>query len=434
MANRRITRSNTNARREPRESEAQYRSSIPDPSRIERDQAEALRMTRYATGATNQDTTEEMGAEPQSYLTNYTENSTTTASHILQTVFVSEDEMQAVVSLKEREMEQVVTPVESNEPPHLMYIQPTPRLDDDLDVQPSRGLRDPGNVTEDIVDNYFEENLTDVLKNSGLGSNFSEYLQQNKDRNMMVHPTQQPNMALEWNVLDSINRQLVNIKEKSVANFNSPGGGMGAMLVTLPQLTPFYETDCFLVDLDTGELFVRVKAQWRCTGLYCMDKPFEVEKIWKSIEHNCATVKRDLEWEEQTSVVRVQTPQGDSHRRRAQLPSLPLMGNPEIYINYPDAMPLLTRRNYVRDRTQSALTYILEYGQTKAMLEEGIYDEQEVHQRFHAVFGRVNAIRRKIDEALENDYMHRRRREMHVLPSPRNFPQPQSMEQSSVPT
>ena len=110
------------------------------------------------------------------------------------------------------------------------------------------------------------------------------------------------------------------------------------------------------------------------------------------------------------------------------------MGNPEIYVRYPDARPLLTRRNYVRDRTQSALTYILEYGQMEEMLEEGIYDEHDVHQRLHAVFGRFDVIRRRIDDALENDDMHRRRRAMRVLPLPRNFPQPQSIGQSPVPT
>ena len=67
-------------------------------------------------------------------------------------------------------------------------------------------------------------------------------------------------MALEWYVPEGTNRQLVNIKEKSVANFNSPRGGMAAMLVTLPQLVPFYEMDSFLLDLDTGELFIRVKV------------------------------------------------------------------------------------------------------------------------------------------------------------------------------
>ena len=111
-------------------------------------------------------------------------------------------------------------------------------------------------------------------------------------------------MALEWYVPDGTNRQLVNMLDKSVANFKSPGGGMGAMIVLLPQLNPFYGTDQFLVDLDTGELFVLVKAQWRRSGLYCMNNPFELEKLWKSIEHNSAIMKRDLEREEQTPVVR----------------------------------------------------------------------------------------------------------------------------------
>ena len=92
------------------------------------------------------------------------------------------------------------------------------------------------------------------------------------------------------------------------------------------------------------------------------------------------------------------------------------MGDPEIYVKYPDAMPPLTRKNYVRDRTQSALTYILEYGQTEAMINEGIYDEAEVQERLCAVFGRVDTIRRRIDEALENDDRYRRRRDMRTLP------------------
>ena len=213
-------------------------------------------------------------------------------------------------------------------------------------------------------------------------------------------------MALEWYVPDGTNRQLVNILDKSVANFKSPGGGMGAMIVLLPQLNPFYGTDQFLVDLDTGELFVLVKAQWRHSELYCMNNPFELEKLWKSIEHNYAIMKHDLEMEDQTQVVRIQQ---ETQKRGAQLLSLPLMGDPEIYVRYPDAMPPLARKNYVRDRTQSALMYILEYGQTEATLKEGIYDEVEVQQRLCAVLGRVDAIRRRIDDALENDDMHRRR-------------------------
>ena len=245
----------------------------------------------------------------------------------------------------------------------------------------------------------------DVQKVSGLGSNFSVYLQLTKDSNTTVCPSERPDMALEW-FPDGTNRQLVNIFEKMVANFKSPGGGMGAMLVLLPQLNPFYEMDQFLVDLDTGELLVLVKTQWRHSGLYCMNNPFELEKLWESIEHNCTIMKRDLEREDQTPVVRLQqAPQ----RGGAQLPSLPLMGDPKIYVMYPDAMPSLTRKNYIRDRTQSALTYILEYGETEAMINEGIYDEGDVQQRLRAVFGRLDTIRRRIDEALENDDRHRRR-------------------------
>ena len=97
----------------------------------------------------------------------------------------------------------------------------------------------------------------------------------------------------------------MNILDESVANFKSPGGGMGVMLVLLPQLNPFYGTDQFPMDLDTGELFVLIKAKWRRSGLYCMNNPFELEKLWKSIEHNCAIMKRDLEREDQTPVIRM---------------------------------------------------------------------------------------------------------------------------------
>ena len=110
------------------------------------------------------------------------------------------------------------------------------------------------------------------------------------------------------------------------------------------------------------------------------------------------------------------------------------MGDPEIYVKYPDAMPPLTRKNYVRNTMQLALTYILEYGQTEAMINEGIYDEADIQQRLRAVFGKVDTIRRRIDKALENDDRHRRRRDMRILPLPRNFREPQSMRQSPVHT
>ena len=231
-------------------------------------------MARLATSV-EQSRPMEMDTQPQSYLTNYTENSTTAASQVLQTVFVSDDDIQMMGSPTGNRNEEVVKPVNQEQPLDPMYTQPTPRMDDDLDVQQSRGPREAASITGDIIDNYFEENLTDVLKVSGLESNLSEYLQPIKDSNTTVHPTERPDMALEWYVPDGTNRQLVNILDKSVANFKSPGGGMGAMLVLLPQLNSFYGTDQFLVDLETGELFVLIKAQWRHSGLYCMNNPFD---------------------------------------------------------------------------------------------------------------------------------------------------------------
>ena len=62
----------------------------------------------------------------------------------------------------EGQEERVVTPVEAMGNLKPAYIQPTTGIDDDLDVQPSRGPRDPFNTTGDVMDNYFDENLTDV--------------------------------------------------------------------------------------------------------------------------------------------------------------------------------------------------------------------------------------------------------------------------------
>ena len=98
--------------------------------------------------------------------------------------------MQVIGSPTGSQSERVVMLVEQEQPLNPIYTQPTPGRDDDLVVQPSRGPREAVNMTGDIIDNYFEENLTDVLKVSGLGSNFSAYLQPTKDSNTRVHPSE----------------------------------------------------------------------------------------------------------------------------------------------------------------------------------------------------------------------------------------------------
>ena len=66
-------------------------------------------------------------------------------------------------------------------------------------------------------------------------------------------------LPLGWIVPDGINRTLEEINEKKVANGMLPGGdNAGAMIISLQNLEPYYSTQFFLVDLETGELFAFV--------------------------------------------------------------------------------------------------------------------------------------------------------------------------------
>ena len=55
-------------------------------------------MARIATSVLEQSGIMEMDTQPQSYLMTYTKNSTTAASQVLQTMFVSDDDMQVMRS------------------------------------------------------------------------------------------------------------------------------------------------------------------------------------------------------------------------------------------------------------------------------------------------------------------------------------------------
>ena len=69
-------------------------------------------MARIATSVPEQTGLREIDIQPQSYLTNYTETSMTAASQVLQTVFVSDEEMQVMGSPPGSRSKRVVTPVD----------------------------------------------------------------------------------------------------------------------------------------------------------------------------------------------------------------------------------------------------------------------------------------------------------------------------------
>ena len=116
------------------------------------------------------------------------------------------------------------------------------------------------------------------------------------------------------------------------------------------------------------------------------------------------------------------------------LPPLPLLPEPDAYVQHEDAMSLNMRRNYVRDRTQAALTYISEYETAQKWENDPQYDGQQVQQRLQIIYGKADQVKQKIDVALNNDDIHRRRRTMRTLGLPKRFPHPQNMKDSSVKT
>ena len=109
-----------------------------------------------------------------------------------------------------------------------------------------------------------------------------------------------------------------------------------------------------------------------------------------------------------------------------------MMDKPEVYVIKPDAMDTNMRKNYVRDHMRAALIYISEYAETQKMLAENKNRQEDLLVRLRAVFGRVDRICNCIDQALQHDDVHRRRRDMMFLLLPNHFPRPESMSQGDI--
>ena len=452
--NRRVTRSTSNARRNPMETEGTYWGRVIDPTDIERGQVEAIRAVRRATSedpAALLNTTQDApsvnaqgGASIMddevpnnlleeeipftSNLTNYTEQSLQLVN-AMRTAFVNNSPSTT------ESVEQVTTPVdmdilEMEGPLDPAFTRPSlQRIEDlDLDTQPMKGPRETGNVTTDLLDQYIDENYADVLRTSLL--NPSSYLSKPSVKTS-PHHTQQRLMAMDWYVPDGSNRRIVEVPEKKIADFHSPGGGTGALILTLTHLLLHYNTTRYLIDIDTGEVFGWIADQSRRTGLYCSSQPFVISELTAMTTRCSAALQIDVEQEQQTRVIQLA---GAGKTNTIPLPPLPLLPEPDVYVQHGDAMSLNMRRNYVRDRTQAALTYISEYETAQKWESDPQYDGQQVQQRLQIIYGKANQVKQRIDTALNNDDIHRRRRMMRTLGLPKRFPQPQNMKDSSVTT
>ena len=408
---RRQTRS---TRRRGSQTDAQFWSNQPDPLLIERGQADAIRLVRNTVNAASGTTT---ANEP-------TEANTTNVSGIPQMVFVDDEgseeqfltDGEDTANVLDTSANHVTTPV--NTTPANRSIQQTQH--EDLDLQPSRGPREESIVN--TIDQFLDENYDDVLRTSNIQTNFNL---SDGERNLTGCPV----LPLGWIVPDGTNRTVKEIKDKKISNDQSPGGGQaGAVVMTLQRLEPYFGTQFFLVDLKTGEMFVYIQQQWRQSGLYCCSKPFVINALIPKVERQGQAVWAELDAKDQTPLVNIRRSPG----RFEVPPPLPVMDEPAMYVLHPDVMQINTRKNYVRDRMQAALIYISEYAETKRMMTEGQYNNDDLLVRLRAVFGRVDQVKHHIDVALQQDDAHRRKRNMRFLMLPTRFPKLESMSQGDI--
>ena len=234
-------------------------------------------------------------------------------------------------------------------------------------------------------------------------------------------------MPLAWIVPDTTNRTLEEIEERTIADFRSPGGGTGALTVLLPRLSQFYRTDRFTVDIDSGEVFAHTGTGWHTAGLRCQHHPFNLNILGGTIIQAAQRFRDEISSIEQTKVIQL----SDRENNWPAPPELPPLGDPELYISYPDVMQLATRKRYVKDRTQVGIAYIVEHSHTATLKGENRYHTGMLDTRLNIIFGRAQAIKVKIDEALRMDDMYRRRRNMRTLMTPTRFPDPANMDRTS---
>ena len=158
-------------------------------------------------------------------------------------------------------------------------------------------------------------------------------------------------------------------------------------------------------------MFAYIRQEWRRAGLYCSNQPFVVNDLISKVERHGQAMWAEWEAEQQTPLVNIRR----SPRQFEVPPPLPAMDEPTVYILHPDVMQVNTRKNYVRDRMRAALIYISEYMETKRMMTDNRYNNEELLVGLRAIFGHIDQVRDHIDRALQQDDAHRRKRDMRFL-------------------
>ena len=389
MAEPRCQTRSAGAQRRDQQSDAQFWSNKPDPILIERGQTEAIQLvwnklnstTINATGQPTETTMNMFRAPPMVFVDD----------EGLEEQFLTEDEVSQ--EIMDVTANRVTTPAEDDAAPlNPIYTQRSQR-DEDLDLQPSRGPREES--LSNAQDQFLNESYEDVLRMSNIQTNLSISVSNRDLRSQSTLP-------LGWIVLDGTNRTLEEISDKKISSGISPAGGQaGTIVINLQRLEPYYGTQFFM---EMGEVFAYTQQQWRRPGLYCSSQLFSMNELMLNVECHGQAMQVELEAEQQTPLV-------DTRRTPSQFeapPPLPTLDQPDIYILQPDAMQTKTRKNYVQDQMRAALIYILEYVETRRMMAENRFRNEDLIAWLRAVFGRVDKIKDQIDRALQQDDAHRK--------------------------
>ena len=277
----------------------------------------------------------------------------------------------------------------------------------------------------DMAQHYLDDNFSDVMRSSALGSNVSSSF--NTTTFTTTHSQQK--VTLDWILPDGKNSQLITLRAKNITDFPAPGGNTGAMLVYLLDLEQFHNTKEFLVDLQSGELFVKLNGKWHPAGLMCGKRNFKVDGLMALIQHASIRLKNKIygRKEEQTAVLTLDPTE-------AQPPLLPFIPSVANYMLHSKPMSPAMSKNYIKDRAQAAVTYITEYGNTALWSLENLVPLHKLMQHLQVVFGRVDAVRKAVDEVIENDDEIRRKKCMRYLKPPKIFPIPEDMESEETAT
>ena len=165
-----------------------------------------------------------------------------------------------------------------------------------------------------------------------------------------------------------------------------------------------------------GYVFVLHKRRWVWTSLTCTQNQTPPGELGAKIQEASNTYWNKLVEKNKTSLQRIsnkgirrnivnETAQVPTQQPVivAQLPPLPRIDNPELYMIHDELMPLQIRQTYMRDRAPSAHTCIMEYSSTLEMVKERRYVVDKLWDRLRIVYGRVDVVRRNIDESLATD-------------------------------